>query len=119
MIFKIFNYLFIGVFVLCAAVQYNDPDPIQWMAVYLAACLLCILFAIGRFSSKAAWALIGVSLVWAAFQVYWAVTTPGEITLHAVFGSAAMMNERVELVRETGGLLIVAGWTLALLQKSR
>ncbi len=119
MIFRIFNYFFIVVFLLCAAVQYNDPDPVQWTAVYLAAMILCILFAVGKFPVKGAAALIMIALAWAAFQVYLAIITPGAVTLQSVFGSTAMINERVELVRETGGLLIVAAWSFALIRQAR
>lgn len=46
-IMKVFNIVFIVLFVLFAAVQYNDPDPYLWMPVYLYAALLCY-FALKR-----------------------------------------------------------------------
>ncbi|MEO7959909.1 MAG: transmembrane 220 family protein [Ginsengibacter sp.] len=38
---KIFNILFIGIFILFAVLQYNDPDPYIWMPIYLYAAILC------------------------------------------------------------------------------
>ena len=34
-------YVLIVVYLLSAAVQYNDPDPVVWMASYLIAAYLC------------------------------------------------------------------------------
>jgi hypothetical protein len=38
---KIFNIVFILVFILSAALQYNDPDPYVWMPLYLYGAFLC------------------------------------------------------------------------------
>lgn len=38
---KIFNIIFIIIFIIFAALQYNDPDPYIWMPIYLYAAFLC------------------------------------------------------------------------------
>ena len=38
---KIFNLIFCFVFIVFAALQYNDPDPYLWIPIYLFAALLC------------------------------------------------------------------------------
>jgi len=38
---KVFNIIFIIVFILSAALQYNDPDPYVWMPIYLYGAYLC------------------------------------------------------------------------------
>ena len=38
---RIINMAFIVVFVLSAALQYNDPDPYIWMPIYLYGAFLC------------------------------------------------------------------------------
>lgn len=38
---KIFNIAFIVIFIVFAALQYNDPDPYVWMPIYLYAAYLC------------------------------------------------------------------------------
>ena len=86
-------------FLVAVALQYNDPDPVQWMAIYGAAALVCLLALRGRLPR---WlpALVGLAaLVWAAALAPRVVgqVAPGE------------------LFREMGGLLIVAIWMLVLL----
>ncbi len=44
---KALNILLVMLFVLSAALQYNDPDPYIWMPVYLYGALLCF-FAIKK-----------------------------------------------------------------------
>ncbi len=38
---KIFNIVFVVLFVLFAALQYNDPDPWLWIPIYLFGALVC------------------------------------------------------------------------------
>jgi hypothetical protein len=40
---KIFNSIFLILFVVSAVLQYNDPDPILWILIYLFAALSCYL----------------------------------------------------------------------------
>ena len=38
---KTFNYLFTFIFIVFAALQYNDPDPYLWIPIYLYPAFLC------------------------------------------------------------------------------
>ena len=38
---KVFNLIFFVLFLLFAALQYNDPDPYVWIPLYLFAAILC------------------------------------------------------------------------------
>ena len=38
---KLFNYLFVLIFILFAAVQYNDPDPYLWIPIYIYVAFIC------------------------------------------------------------------------------
>ena len=38
---RVFNWFFIVVFIIFAALQYNDPDPYIWVPIYLYAAFLC------------------------------------------------------------------------------
>ncbi len=40
---KIFNSIFLILFVVSAILQYNDPDPALWILIYLFAALSCYL----------------------------------------------------------------------------
>lgn len=107
------------VLVLSAVLQYNDPDPWPWMALYGAAALLTVLSLWPR--PLRFWYLILalLALVWAASLFPGALDTNMEASLEAVFGSTAMKNERVEIIREVGGLLIVAVWMVVLARMDR
>ncbi|MEO7802380.1 MAG: transmembrane 220 family protein [Ginsengibacter sp.] len=38
---RIFNIIFVCLFIIFAALQYNDPDPYIWMPIYLFGAFLC------------------------------------------------------------------------------
>lgn len=38
---KVFNIIFILLFIFCAVLQYNDPDPYIWVPIYLYGAFLC------------------------------------------------------------------------------
>jgi len=50
---KIFNYIFCFLFIVFAALQYNDPDPYIWVPIYLYSAVLCYLAAQKKFYPKA------------------------------------------------------------------
>ena len=96
-----------ALFAFAAAVQYNDPDPLRWMAIYGLAMLACGLALAGRLS----WlppALLGlIALVWAGTLAPGVV---GRVSVGELFQSYGMLSPAVEEGREMGGLLIVAVW---------
>lgn len=47
-IFKSIGFLFTLLFGLGAAVQYNDPDSLAWIVIYLVAALISLLFALNK-----------------------------------------------------------------------
>lgn len=47
---KVFNIFFIVVFIVFAALQYNDPDPYVWMPIYLYAAFICYLAVKGIYN---------------------------------------------------------------------
>lgn len=96
-----------------AALQLNDPDRLQWIAVYGAASALCLAVALERRAWPYGLLLPAVAAVWAASLLPVIVAQP--VIWPAVFGPGGMaMAAGVEETREALGLLIVAGWTLAL-----
>jgi hypothetical protein len=98
-------------FLVAAALQYNDPDPLRWMAIYGLAALACLL-ALAGWLPRPAPALIGlVALAWAGTL---APGVMGRVSLGELFESYAMKSEPVEEAREMGGLLIVTAWMAVL-----
>lgn len=94
-----------------AAVQYNDPDPLSWVLVYLAASIASFVRAMGRLP-RAVPAVVGVcALVWAGTLAP-AVLSRGEFI--TMFGAWEMANAGIEEAREFWGLVVIAGWMAVL-----
>ncbi|HEY7138920.1 MAG TPA: transmembrane 220 family protein [Methylomirabilota bacterium] len=106
-VLKVANPLMGILFLFAVAVQYNDPDPVRWMAIYGLAALACVRSLAGRLRRPVP-ALIGLSAVaWAGTLAPGVV---GRVSVGELFQPYAMMSETVEEAREMGGLLIVAAW---------
>lgn len=94
-----------------ALVQLNDPDPVQWFAIYAAAGVVAALSL--RRPGAVPWP---VPVVIAAVAVVWAVAImPGALGKIGVADLTRTMEAEtpaIEIGRETIGLLIVAGWML-------
>jgi hypothetical protein len=91
-------------FLFGAAVQVNDPDPLRWMAIYLAAAAAAALAALGRLAPWFAGAVAGVALAWAATLAPRVI--PG-VQLRELFAAWEMTDERIEEGREMYGLLLI------------
>ena len=104
MVYRALTILLAVLFLFGAAVQYNDPDPLPWIAIYLAAAAVCLLAAFHRLP----WLLAAVV---AAIALVWALTLAPRVFPDAPFArpfvSWEMKNETVELAREMYGLLII------------
>ncbi len=115
-LFKVLNYLFLALFVFSVIVQYNDPDPWVWMAVYGLAAAACLI----AHKQPAHWLLSGTLLL--ATTLWAATIVPrvwGRVRFGELFEAWEMKDLRVEEARECGGLLIVAVWMLALFLRAR
>ena len=84
-------------FCACVAVQFNDPDPGRWVAVYSAAAVVCGLEVLGMRRPILPWGLLGVSMLWSAVL---------GVSLDA---AALQQGFDDEVIRELGGLVVVAG----------
>lgn len=61
--FRWFFLVLVSVYLLFAtAVQYNDPDPLHWMALYGLTAFCCILALAGKTWVWLLWMLIGMSI---------------------------------------------------------
>ena len=116
--FRIVNGVMAVLFAVAVAVQYNDPDPIRWMALYGAALVVSLLVAIRGRGPLVGAAVVGaVALVWG---IYWAVTSGTPLALYEhMFDSWEMKDTHVEEAREASGLLIVAVWMAIVAAQAR
>jgi len=106
------SFLMAAVFVYAAALQYNDPDPLRWAAIYLAAAAACVLCIASRLSWQVAGVIALIALVWAGAL---AARLVGHVSLLQMFDTWKMTNAAVEEAREMFGLLIIAAWMGVLL----
>lgn len=107
---KIFNLLFCLLFVLSAALQYNDPDPYVWIPIYGYGAILCWLAFRGKYYPGAY--LAGIA-VYAFYAIYLFFTKDGVwdwIQEHEAENIAQTMKAQkpwIEDTREFFGLLIL------------
>jgi len=110
MFMKIFNIFFCIVFILFAALQYNDPDPYLWMPIYLYAAVLCALAAKNKFYPKAYWLGIAAYAAYATYKFFCKDGVLDWIRIHNEQNIAETMKAEtpwVEETREFFGLLIL------------
>ena len=107
---KVFNIIFCFVFIVFAALQYNDPDPYLWVPIYMYTAVLCWLAARQRYFMKAY--LLGIA-VYAIYAIYKMVDANGLldwIKLHHAENIAGTMKAEqpwIEETREFFGLIIL------------
>lgn len=101
------NALALVAFLFSIAVQYNDPDPIRWMAIYAVAATACVL----EMRRLDVWffpiAIALIAFIWAG-RIHHHL--PGPINFSGMFASFKMKDEGIEQQREMFGLMIVAVW---------
>ena len=107
---KIFNIIFSIVFVLSAALQYNDPDPYLWVPVYLYGAYLCYQAIHKRYSPV----LYRIGLViYVGYALYLFFDKQGvlnwvnEHNAESITQSMKATKPWIEETREFGGLLIL------------
>ena len=106
------NALMSVVFLLCLAVQYNDPDTLRWMAIYGLAALACLFWFTRRLRRQIPAGIALIAAIWAVFLLPDLIGK--ELPAREVFGTMHMISQAVEEAREFLGLLIVALWMLVL-----
>ncbi len=107
---KILNILFVVIFILFAALQYNDPDPYVWIPIYLYAALLCFLALNHKYSPILYTIGLVVYFSYAAYLFFdksgvlnWAEQHDAENLVQTMKATKPWIEE----TREFGGLLIV------------
>ena len=107
---KLFNAVFIILFIIAAALQYNDPDPYIWVPIYLFGAFLCYLTMKKQYRPRLYW--IGL-FVYLGYAIYLFFDKQGVLTWaeeHGAENIAQTMKATkpwIEETREFGGLLIL------------
>ena len=110
---QVLNLFFLLAFALSALVQFNDPDAAPWIAVYLAACAMCVARHRGACPRWLPLLLLVVSLLWIGTLV----PSLGDVSVDEIFESVSMKTRAVEEAREIGGLALVAIWSAVLVHR--
>jgi hypothetical protein len=109
---KILNVIFCLLFIGCAALQYNDPDPYIWIPLYLYAAFCCWLIVRSKYFIQPI--LIGI-IIYTTYALYLFFAENGVldwIQQHDAENIAQSMKATkpwIEETREFFGLLIAAG----------
>ncbi len=98
-------------FVASAMLQLNDPDPIAWVALYLAAAGACIAWHRGHAETKILTTFGAMTLLWAIGIVS---LTELDVGLWQAVSDWQMKEGGSEEIREIGGLLLVTVWMIVL-----
>jgi Transmembrane family 220, helix len=110
--YRISNWVMAALFLFAVVVQYNDPDPLRWMAIYGGACGVCV--AAARRGAVPRWAplLIGFLAIAWSLEIMTGVRT---LNVYAhMFDAWEMKSAPIEEAREASGLVIVAVWMIVL-----
>jgi hypothetical protein len=107
---KIFNIVFIVYFIICTALQYNDPDPYIWMPIYLYAAFLCFKAIQKKYNPVLYYIGLAVYAVYAAILFFdrtgvldWAKQHHSESIVQTMKATKPWIEE----TREFFGLIII------------
>jgi uncharacterized membrane protein (DUF485 family) len=107
--FMVSSVLMGVLFLISLGLQYNDPDPIQWMLIYGAAAAVSFLAPWRPIAKRLALTVFVVALAW------FLLLLPEILGVLSFSDLFLKMNEKggaVEVGRESGGLAIVVTWML-------
>ncbi|MDQ3682884.1 MAG: transmembrane 220 family protein [Bacteroidota bacterium] len=107
---KVLNIIFIILFIFSAALQYNDPDPLVWISIYLYGALLCYL----AFKRKYNYSLYIIGLVvYIGYAIYLLFEKNGVLSwandhdAENILQSMKATKPWIEDTREFFGLLLL------------
>jgi hypothetical protein len=108
--FKLFSALFALIFLVCAGLQWNDPDPYLWICLYGLAALSCVLALVNRPAKRFN---LGLMAMYGVYAVYLFVTEDGvwswmvDHQFDSLTQSMMATAPWIENTREFGGLFIM------------
>ncbi len=107
---RTFNIFFIILFILFAALQYNDPDPYVWMPIYLYAAFLCYMAIKKRYNPLLYFVGLAAYLTYGLYLFFEKSGVLNWATEHNAESLVQTMKAEkpwIEATREFGGLLVV------------
>ncbi|MDN3586493.1 transmembrane 220 family protein [Pedobacter aquatilis] len=107
---KVFNIVFSLIFILSAALQYNDPDPYIWVPIYLYGAWFCFQAFRRKYYPKAY--LAGI-IIYAIYALYLWFDNSGVMSWYSEHNAENIVQSMkatkpwIEETREFGGLLLL------------
>ena len=108
--FKIFSLVFAVLFLICAGLQWNDPDPYFWIPLYLLSALSCALAF--KQVNALRFNMFNIA-IYSAYAIYLFVAQDGVVSwatehhFDSLTQSMMASTPWIENTREFGGLFIM------------
>jgi hypothetical protein len=104
---KVTNFILAIMFLLFAVVQFNDPDPILWISIYVVMAAICVMAALNRYIKPVMWFLLGAFFAYACFLYPGVKEWIAQPDLSILFDDVMKMQyPYIEESREFLGLII-------------
>lgn len=107
---KIFNIIFLVLFVISAGLQYNDPDPYIWIPIYLFAAFFCFRALQKKYDAAlytASLTLFSIFAIYLFFDSTGVLTWLNEHEAENIAQSMKATRPWIEETREFFGLVII------------
>ena len=107
---KIFNLIFCVLFIVSAALQYNDPDPYLWIPIYLTGAFISLRASQNVYFPKFSLIVSALFLIYGIylfFDKYGVLSWIFEHNAENIAGSMKASTPWIEETREFFGLLIL------------
>jgi hypothetical protein len=109
---KTLNIVLSILFIIFAALQYNDPDPFLWIPIYLLAAFLCWRASQGIHHRSLYIVAISIYIIYAIYLFFdnnGVISWASEHAAESLVTSMKAEKPWIEETREFGGLLILIG----------
>lgn len=102
---RVLDYVFAAAFFGMAGLQFRDPDPVYWVAVFGGAGLVALARAIGRYSEFWAAIVIGGVVAGLIFSMPGVLDFIEHGRFDELIGGLRSSKSYIESTREFGGLM--------------
>lgn len=108
---KVFNYVMGGLFIISAALQFNDPDPYLWITIYVVAALLAYMNIVNKHDRLSHLGMLLACLIYGftlVFKKDGVISWFNDHQAESLVQSMKATKPWIENAREFGGLMIIA-----------
>lgn len=108
---KAFNYVMGGLFIISAALQFNDPDPYLWITIYGVAALLAYMNIVKKHDRLSHLGMLLACLIYGftlVFKKDGVISWFRDHDAESLVQSMKATKPWIENAREFGGLMIIA-----------